>query len=73
MGKKFPEHRKGGGRMTLSISLTLLLGLAVFVLCKYAGLKFWQAAVSILFGFFLASSSFAPYISQFVTSLIRAF
>jgi hypothetical protein len=59
--------------MTLSISLVLLLGFAVFMLCKYAGLRIWQAAVSILFGFFLASSSLAPYISQFVSSLIRAF
>lgn len=59
--------------MAISISLVLLFGLAVFVLCKYAGLKTWQAAVAILFGFFLASSSLAPYISQFVTSLLRAF
>lgn len=59
--------------MTLSISMVLLLGVAVFVLCKYAGMRFWHAAVAILFGFFLASSSFAPYISQFVRSLTGAF
>jgi hypothetical protein len=65
--------RKGGDRMAVSISLVLLLGLAVFVLCKYAGLKSWQAAVAILFGFFLASSSIAPYISAFITNLLHVF
>ena len=57
--------------MTVTISVAALLGVAVFVLCRYAGLKMWQAAVSMLFGFYLASTSFAPYISQFTESLFR--
>lgn len=57
--------------MTVTISLALLLGVAVFLLCKYAGLKIWHAAVCIILGFYLASTSFAPYISQFTASLFR--
>jgi hypothetical protein len=48
-----------------------MLTAAVFVLCRYAGLKFWHAAICIVLGFYLASSSFAPDISQFTTSLLR--
>ena len=59
--------------MAISMSLVMLFGIAVFVLCRYAGMRIWQAAVAILFGFFLASSSIAPYISEFVTTLLRAF
>jgi hypothetical protein len=51
--------------------VALLLTVAVFVLCRYAGLKFWQAAICIVLGFYLASTSFAPDISQFTTSVFR--
>ena len=57
--------------MTVTISAAALLGIAVFLLCKYAGLRIWHAAVSIVFGFYLASTSFAPYISQFTESVIH--
>ena len=57
--------------MTVTISAAALLGVAVFLLCRYAGLKIWHAAVSMIFGFYLASTSFAPYISQFANSLFR--
>jgi hypothetical protein len=57
--------------LTVSISVAALLGVAVFLLCKYACLKIWHSAVSIVFGFYLASTSFAPYISQFTNSLFR--
>lgn len=57
--------------MTITLSVVLMLGIAVFVLCRYAGLKFWHAAVCIMLGFYLASSSLAPDISQFTTSLLR--
>ena len=57
--------------MTVTLSAALLLGAAVFLLCKYAGLKIWHAAVCIILGFYLASTSFAPYISQFTQSLFR--
>jgi F0F1-type ATP synthase assembly protein I len=57
--------------MTVTISAAFLLGVIVYLLCKYAGQKPWQAAVSILFGFFLASTGIAPYINQFTETLIR--
>lgn len=50
--------------MTVTVSLALLLGVVVFLLCRYADLKIWHAAVCIILGFCLASTSFAPYISQ---------
>lgn len=57
--------------MTVTVSLALLLGVSAFALCRYAGLRIWHAAVCILFGFFLASTGFAPYINQFTENLIR--
>jgi hypothetical protein len=57
--------------LTVTVSAAVLLGAAVFLLCKYAGLKIWHAAVSMVFGFYLASTSFAPYISQFTSDLFR--
>ncbi len=57
--------------MTVSISAALLMGIAVFVLCRYAGMWIWHAAVCIMFGFYLASSSLAPDIANVMTSLFR--
>ena len=57
--------------MTVTVSLALLLGVMVFLLCRYAGLRIWHAAVCVILGFYLASTSLAPYISQFTESLIR--
>lgn len=57
--------------MSVTLSATLLLGVAVYVLCKYANLKFWHAAVCIICGFYLASSSLAPFIHQFTSGLLR--
>jgi hypothetical protein len=57
--------------LTVTLSAALLLGAAVALLCKYAGLKIWHAAVCVILGFYLASTSFAPYISQFTQSLFR--
>jgi hypothetical protein len=39
---------------------------------KYAGLKAWHGVVCVLFGFFLATSSFAPQIRSIVTAIIHA-
>lgn len=58
--------------LAVTLSALALLAVAVFVLCRYAGLRVLHALVCILFGFFLASSSFAPGITRIVTSLIRA-
>jgi len=57
--------------LTVTLSAALLLGAVVVLLCKYAGLKMWHAAVCVILGFYLASTSFAPYISQFTQSLFR--
>jgi len=55
--------------LLLSISAVLLLGIAVAVLCKWAGLKVAHALVCLLFGFYLASSTLAPTIAQAARAL----
>ncbi|WP_418958947.1 hypothetical protein [Streptomyces tritici] len=55
--------------MALSISVVLLLGIVVFLLIKKSGLKGGHAAVCMLLGFFLASSTVAPTISTFTTNV----
>ena len=57
--------------MTVTVSVVLVLGIAVFVLCRYTGLRVWQAIVCILLGFVLASSSLAPNISQILNELLH--
>jgi hypothetical protein len=57
--------------LTVTLSIALLLAVMVYVLCRSAGLKFWHAAVCIVLGFYLASTSFAPQISQLTQSLFR--
>ena len=57
--------------LTVSILVALLMGAGVFVLCRYAGLRIWHAAVCVIFGFYLASSSLAPDIANVMTSLFR--
>jgi hypothetical protein len=57
--------------LTISISAALLTGVAVFGLCRYAGLRVWHAAVCVIFGFYLATSSLAPDIATIMTSLFR--
>jgi hypothetical protein len=56
----------------ISISLITLLVIAVWALYKFAALKLWHGLVCTLFGFYLASSSFAPEIHTTVTSIIHA-
>ena len=57
--------------MTITISAALVLGAGVVLLCRYAGLKILHAAVGIIFGFYLASSSLAPDIANITASLFR--
>lgn len=57
--------------MILSLSVVVLLGALVVVLCRYAGLRPWHAAVCALFGFFLASTSAAPYVRDGATAVAR--
>lgn len=56
----------------MSVSAVLLCGLTVAALIKWARLKVWHALACCLFGFFLASSAWAPDISRVVTSVTRA-
>jgi hypothetical protein len=57
--------------LTVTISAALMLGAGVFVLCRYAGLRILHAAVCVIFGFYLASSSLAPDITKVLASLFR--
>jgi hypothetical protein len=59
-------------RLILSVSAVLLLAVAVAVLCRWAGLKAWHALVCVLFGFYLAASSFAPAIARLAAAVARA-
>ena len=58
--------------MAISLSLVLVLGVVVWLLHRHAGLKAWHGVICVLFGFFLAASSFAPEIRTTVTAIIRA-
>ncbi|MEU1298290.1 hypothetical protein [Streptomyces shenzhenensis] len=55
--------------MALSISAVVLLAVIVFLLIKKSGLKGGHAAVCILLGFYLASSTIAPTISELTTNV----
>ena len=57
--------------MTVTFSVLVLLVAIVGVLCRYTGLRIWQALICMACGFYLASSSLAPDISQFMSSLFR--
>jgi len=57
--------------LAVTLSVVLLLGAVVVVLCRYAGLRVWHALVCIVLGFYLASSSLAPDIAQITHSLFR--
>ncbi|KAF0651497.1 membrane protein [Streptomyces fradiae ATCC 10745 = DSM 40063] len=47
----------------------VLLAIVVFLLIRKSGLKAGHAVVCMLLGFYLASSSIAPTVSQFTTSV----
>ncbi|MEW2394677.1 hypothetical protein [Streptomyces sp. SID13726] len=55
--------------MALSISAVVLLAIIVFLLIKKSGLKGGHAAVCVLLGFYLASSTIAPTISELTTNI----
>lgn len=56
----------------MAISLVLVFGVAVWVLYRYAGLKVWHALTCIAFGFYLATSSFAPEINTAIAAIVHA-
>jgi hypothetical protein len=55
--------------VALSISAVVLLAIIVFLLIKKSGLKGGHAVVCVLLGFYLASSTVAPTISQLTTNV----
>ncbi|AWE52223.1 MULTISPECIES: hypothetical protein [Streptomyces] len=55
--------------MALSISAVVLLAIIVFLLIKKSGLKAGHAIVCMLLGFYLASSTVAPTISELTTNI----
>ncbi|MDI3403551.1 DUF2304 family protein [Streptomyces cavernicola] len=55
--------------MALSISAVVLFAIIVVLLIKKSGLKAGHAFVCVLLGFYLASSSIAPTISEVTTNV----
>ncbi|WP_369197178.1 hypothetical protein [Streptomyces djakartensis] len=55
--------------MALSISAVVLLAIIVFLLIKKSGLKGGHAIVCMLLGFYLASSTVAPTISELTNNI----
>ncbi|MEU6255458.1 MULTISPECIES: hypothetical protein [unclassified Streptomyces] len=55
--------------MALSISAVVLLAIIVFLLIRKSGLKAGHAIVCMLLGFYLASSTVAPTISELTTNI----
>ncbi|GHB46902.1 MULTISPECIES: hypothetical protein [Streptomyces] len=55
--------------MALSISAVVLLAIVVFLLVRKSGLKAGHAFVCVLLGFYLASSTIAPTLSQLTSNV----
>jgi Na+/H+ antiporter NhaD/arsenite permease-like protein len=55
--------------VALSISAVVLLAIIVFLLIRKSGLKGGHAVVCMLLGFYIASSSMAPTISDLTTNV----
>ncbi|MEU3706724.1 hypothetical protein OHA63_24765 [Streptomyces anulatus] len=55
--------------MALSISAVVLLAIIVFLLIRKSGLKGGHAVICMLLGFYIASSSIAPTISDLTTNV----
>jgi hypothetical protein len=57
--------------LILTLSPVIVLAVVVYFLIRFAGLRLWQATLCILFGFFLATTSLAPYISAGCRAVVR--
>jgi hypothetical protein len=55
----------------ISIPLVAILGLGVFVVYRYMGLKVWQAVLCLLFGFLLAATTAAPEIRSLMAAVVQ--
>jgi hypothetical protein len=73
-----PHHAylvgKEGGEtaLTISIQLVVVLAVVVYIAYRFMGLRAWHALVCLLFGFFLAATSAAPEIRQIVSVIVRS-
>ena len=56
--------------MIISLSLVLILAVAVVFLVRYMGLRVWHALICAAFGFALASTSLAPQINQVIHGIV---
>jgi hypothetical protein len=57
--------------MTVTIPLVAIIGIIVYVCCRYMGLRFWHVLVCLVLGFLLAATSFAPEIQNLLNALIH--
>ncbi|GAB3429137.1 hypothetical protein [Flindersiella endophytica] len=57
--------------LAVSVPFVVALGVLILLLHKFAGLKWWHAAVCALFGFYLAASTFAPAVTEFISRVVR--
>jgi len=55
--------------MTVSIPLIVLAGVTIYIAWRFMGLRIWQVALCLLFGFLLAATSAAPEINNILTGL----
>jgi uncharacterized membrane protein YqjE len=56
--------------MAISISVVVLLAIAVWALYRYDNMRIWHATICVLFGFYLATTAAAPAIRQTLHSLV---
>ncbi len=63
------EYLGRGTAVALSISAVVLLAIIVVILVRKSGLKGGHAVVCVLLGFYLASSSVAPTITDLTTTV----
>lgn len=57
--------------MSISISIALLAGIAVYIAVRYLGLSIWHAVLCMLFGFLLASTGVGPEITSLLSGLVQ--
>jgi hypothetical protein len=58
--------------VSFALSAAALFLIGLFVTVRFAAHKIWHAGIAFLAGFFVASTSAAPYIREFVGALARA-
>ena len=58
--------------MAISLSVVLLLGIAVWALYRYDNLRVWHGIICILFGFYLAYTTAAPEIRHLLSNIVAA-